>query len=401
MLGNPPEMIYRRYGKTELQMPVLSCGGMRYQHGWQDHPLDEIPADSQENLEACIHRAIELGINHIETARGYGCSEAQLGLVLPTLPRDEIIVQTKIGPGANADEFLAGFETSMSRLKLDYVDLLSVHGVNNDECVDLTLKKNGALTAMQKLRDQGVARHLGFSTHGPLPLILKVIESDAFEYVNLHWYYFDQFNAAAIDAARERDMGVFIISPSDKGGMLYQPPAKLSALTAPLTPMAFNDLFCLARPDVHTLSIGAARPTDFDAHLDALRYLDDPPSTLEPILKSLADELVRVHGEEWASNWMKGLPPASAVPGDVPLYHVLRLYNIAKAYDMTEYGKFRYNLLGNGDHWFAGNKLDALEWDQLDDCLAGSPVADLIPGKLHEAHEILDGDPLKRLSQSE
>ena len=38
-------MLYRRFGRTEIEMPVFSCGGMRYQHKWQDVPLDEVPAD--------------------------------------------------------------------------------------------------------------------------------------------------------------------------------------------------------------------------------------------------------------------------------------------------------------------------------------------------------------------
>jgi hypothetical protein len=47
-------MQYRRFGRTELQMPVFSCGGMRYQYKWQDLPLSEIPAENQQNLEATI-----------------------------------------------------------------------------------------------------------------------------------------------------------------------------------------------------------------------------------------------------------------------------------------------------------------------------------------------------------
>ncbi len=78
----------------------------------------------------------------------------------------------------------------------------------------------------------------------------------------------------ALEEAARRDMGVFIISPNDKGGKLYTPPKKLVDLCAPLTPMQFNDLYCLARPHVHTLSIGAARPTDFDEHLAALAHYD-------------------------------------------------------------------------------------------------------------------------------
>ena len=74
---------------------------MRYQHKWQDVPLSEIPDDNQRNLEATIRRSLELGINHIETARFYGSSEVQLGQVLPKLNRQDYIFQTKVAPVAN------------------------------------------------------------------------------------------------------------------------------------------------------------------------------------------------------------------------------------------------------------------------------------------------------------
>src|SRR6185295_5267622 len=140
-----PAMKYRRFGRTELQMPVISCGGMRYQFKWDDVPPHQIPPDNQANLEACIHRAVEVGINHIETARGYGTSEMQLGNVLPKLPRDKITVQTKVSPKATAAEFLKTFETSMAYLRLKHVDLLSLHGINNRELLDWSLKKGGCL----------------------------------------------------------------------------------------------------------------------------------------------------------------------------------------------------------------------------------------------------------------
>src|SRR5215210_2640471 len=122
-------MKYRRFGRTDLQLPVFSCGGMRFQHKWNDEPPETIPQDGQANLEKTIQRAFELGINHFETARGYGTSEMQLGRILPELPRDKIIVQTKISPRDTQREFFDTFETSMRYLKLDYVDLFSLHGI--------------------------------------------------------------------------------------------------------------------------------------------------------------------------------------------------------------------------------------------------------------------------------
>src|SRR5579872_5881874 len=91
----------RRFGRTNLQMPVFSCGGMRYQQSWSDIDPKSVEEAGQRNLEATILRALELGINHIETARGYGSSEMQLGYILPRLPREKMIVQTKISPFAS------------------------------------------------------------------------------------------------------------------------------------------------------------------------------------------------------------------------------------------------------------------------------------------------------------
>jgi predicted aldo/keto reductase-like oxidoreductase len=223
-------MQYRRFGRTELRMPVFSCGGMRYQQSWEDVPLDQVDPEGQRNLEATIDRSIELGINHIETARGYGSSERQLGLVLPKYPRDEIIVQTKIAPTADPQEFAQHFRESLERLRLDHVDLLAIHGINNYEMQWHSVRPGGCLSVAREFQREGKARHIGFSTHGSPELILDTIRHEGdggFDYVNLHWYYIYQRNWPAIEAATARDMGVFIISPADKGGMLYRPSERL------------------------------------------------------------------------------------------------------------------------------------------------------------------------------
>ena len=187
-------MKYRRFGKTELQMPVFSCGGMRYQHKWSDIEWSEVPEAGQKNLEATIKRAVEVGINHIETARGYGSSEMQLGPVLKKLPREKLIVQTKVAPSANPREFLETFQKSLDYLQLDYVDLLSLHGINNQEILDWSLGPTGCAAAARWLQKEGRVRHVGFSTHATTNLILKAIESDAFDYINLHWYFVNDLN---------------------------------------------------------------------------------------------------------------------------------------------------------------------------------------------------------------
>lgn len=381
-------------------MPVFSCGGMRYQYKWQDVPLKDIPADNQANLEATVRRALALGITHIETARGYGSSELQLGQILPKLPREKLIVQTKVAPTADPNEFLQTFEQSLNNLGLEYVDLLGLHGVSTPELLEYSIRPGGCLDVAYRLQAQGKVRHVGFSTHGSTDLILHAIETGRFDYINLHWYYINQRNWEAIAAATRHDMGVFIISPANKGGMLYSPPQRLVDLCAPLSPMVFNNLFCLSHPQVHTLSIGAARPQDFEAHLQTLELLDRADQILPPILQRLEQAAIDRLGEDWFHTWHLGLPPLEQTPGQINIPVILWLRNLALAYDMIEYGKMRYNLLGNGGHWFPGNKANQVQQLDLSHCLANSPHADKIPQFLLEADQLLGGQAVKRLSQS-
>jgi uncharacterized protein len=393
-------MQYRRFGRTELQMPVFSCGGMRYQYRWQDVAPSQIPEANQKNLEATILRSLQLGINHIETARGYGTSEMQLGRILPTIPREKLIFQTKISPKPHPREFRRQFQQSFQFLGLEYIDLLGIHGINNEETLEQTLRKGGCLDEARKWQKEGKVRFIGFSTHGSTEIITKAINTGEFDYVNLHWYYINQENWSAIEAATKQDMGVFIISPSDKGGKLYNPPQKLVDLCQPLSPMVFNDLFCLSHPQVHTLSLGAAKPTDFDEHLKVLPLLDKAEAILPPIIERLEQSAIATLGETWFKTWREGLPSYQETPGNINIPVILWLRNLALAYDMVEYSQARYNLLENGGHWFPGATAKNLRQYNLAACLTNSPHKDKIPQILQESDRLLGGTVVKRLSQS-
>src|SRR5207247_9296307 len=178
--------------------------------------------------------------------------------------------------------------------------------------------------------------------------------------------------------ANQRDMGVFIISPNDKGGKLYAPPTKLVELCSPLTPMQFNDLYCLARPEVHTLSCGAARPGDFDEHVAALQYYERIPEVVGPVEKRLRREMERVLGREWCERWFEGIPEYVDVPGQVNVREILRLWMHVKSLDLVEWGKMRYNLLGQGDHWFHGEHSSQANGPMLAKAVAQGPFADRI-----------------------
>ena len=395
----------RRFGRSELAMPVLSLGGMRFQQSWSDLAPDQITAESQANLRATLSAAVAHGFHHVETARHYGSSERQLGWLLPQVPDAERILQTKVPPQDDPAAFEAELALSFERLAVDRVDCLAIHGINLPEHLQATLKPGGCMEVARRWQRDGRVGCIGFSTHGPLALIEEAIASDAFDYVNLHWYFIRQDNGPAIAAAQAHDMGVFVISPTDKGGHLHSPSERLLELCAPLHPIVFNDLFCLSHPGVHTISVGAARPEDLALHLEAVQLLPEAAALLPPIVSRLEQARRTALGEAWLSSWQQGLPRWQDTPGQINLPTLLWLHNLLEAWDLQSYAKARYGLLGAASHWFPGANADALDQGvseaELTAVLKASPWRDQIPGILRSLRERVGGSPSKRLMQDD
>ncbi|HEY3413926.1 MAG TPA: aldo/keto reductase [Armatimonadota bacterium] len=375
-------MHFRRFGKTEEMLSVFSFGAMRY-------------LESDDNAVATALAAFDAGINHLETARGYGESERMLGLALKHIPREKVYLETKIGPTETADEFRRCLDESFERMGVDYIDNLAIHGINTPELLTQAVQPDGALTALEAAKSEGIIGHIGFSTHAPLDVILAAIDTQAFEFVNLHYYYFNQRNYPAIQRATELDMGVFIISPTDKGGQLYNPPDKLRRMMAPWTPLHFNHRFLLANQDIHTLSLGAAKPGELAEHLVVQNDTGWLTNEEKASLAALDAEPLRVLGSTLCTQCFDCLP----CPEDIQIPEVLRLRTLVTAFDMLEFGKWRYNMFGEGGHWFPGQP--AAKCTDCGDCLPRCPMKLDIPALLRETDALIAGEPVKRLWNTE
>jgi hypothetical protein len=377
-----PKMEYRRFGDTDKKLSVITLGGMRYTHGWNE-PRDFIPEDTLEECRATVETAISMGINHIETAYGYIKSEHAYGIVLNDLlklKRSSYFLMTKGAP-STAVETRKMVTDQLKALKTDYFDFYAWHGMNNRNLYETACKKNGPVEELLKLKNEGVIKHVGFSTHAPLEVIIKAIETDLFEFVNLHYYYFFQRNKGAVDLAQAKNMGVFIISPNDKGGRLSTPPQKLSDLTSPLTPIQWNARFCLSNPAIHTLSFGLPATCSFDE-------IDDIFPTPVPLSEQDAAIKFKLESQRLLDKYsdFDGYCMAND-PSGINIPEILRFRTMLKCYDMKDFGIYRYNMFRENDNWFQGTfpTPDKLEKIDLSKCPSGIPIIEL----LKETHKAL------------
>ncbi|MBF0181796.1 MAG: aldo/keto reductase [Magnetococcales bacterium] len=372
----------RRFGRTGLEVSVLTLGTMRLLHGW-DQPHDHLPDDSLQNTHDIVSAALDAGINLIESARGYGKSERLLGAVLPGI-RPPFQLMSKAPPAPTADEMRRWVEDSLTRMNVQRLDLFALHGMNTDEQLHRVLAKGGALDGLLRAKNEGVIGALGFSGHAPLPVLLRVVASGVFEFVNLHYYRFRRTNRAAVELANALDMGVFVISPNDKGGRLYEPPPRLTRATAPLHPVHFNERWLLAQPGVHTLSVGLSEPAHLAIHLEAIAARPpwgEPERRAEAVVTCAesASPLVACGQECFAC--------APCPPGiDIP--EVLRLAHLTRTFDMDLFARYRYGLMQPGNVWVPGARLEVC--DRCGACLSRCPRGLPVPELLSEIRQRLE-----------
>jgi len=153
---------YRKLGRTGLDVSLLGLGtgGARQMGKAQGHPVQQ--------QHALVHRCLELGINLFDTAEGYGDTEQTLGEALDGVERSSYVLVTKWSYFnevlSDVQTMRAAVERSLNRLRTDHVDVLLFHGLLPGH-YDLVIDQY--VPEMCRLRDEGLARHIGFSERFP------------------------------------------------------------------------------------------------------------------------------------------------------------------------------------------------------------------------------------------
>lgn len=201
----------RPLGRTGHDVRLFSLGGQA---------TLEKSGTRDESLEI-INRAIDLGVNYIDTAAAYGrgISQTYIGEVMATR-RDEVFLATKTHDRTR-DGSLRLLENSLNLLQTDHLDLWQLHNVRTDEQVDRIFGDGGAIEALLQARDEGTVRNLGITGHyDPAPLI-DAIERFEFDTIlmalNPADPHFLPFQNELLPLAVRKGMGVIAMKIPARG----------------------------------------------------------------------------------------------------------------------------------------------------------------------------------------
>ena len=218
-------MEYVTLGKTGREVSRLGFGGATA--GLKDYldPFDPAKHEDSERVINAIRRAYELGVNYFDTAAGYGdgASEWIYGSGLQGIASDELFIATKAAP-CNADEVRRSVEESLKNLKRDYVDLLQIHGgAYTQHHVDMVLRADGMLDELEKMRDEGLIRHLGFTVESQDKKLYALLDTERFDVLQIQYNlmfshpYDPSRDSGSIYSAEELGLGIVTMRSTTSG----------------------------------------------------------------------------------------------------------------------------------------------------------------------------------------
>jgi aryl-alcohol dehydrogenase-like predicted oxidoreductase len=292
----------RRLGKTEMNVGVLGFGGSEIGY-------ERISLASASRL---LKRALDEGINVIDTAECYVASEELIGNAISTRRADYYLF-TKCGhergwsyPDWRPSSLSKSIERSLKRLKTDHVDLLQLHSCSEEE-----LRKGEVIECLERARERGYTRFIGYSGDGRAALY--AVNSGAFDTLQTSISIADQEALTlTLPLARERGMGVIAKRPLANvawaGG--DRPPhdgyaypywerlqqLKYDFLRGDLDESVATALrFVLTVPGAHTAIVGTTKAERFSRNASALAAGPLPPERFEDVRRRWRE----VAGSDW------------------------------------------------------------------------------------------------------
>lgn len=196
-------MEYRILGKTGLKISRFGFGGI---------PIQRIDAEGTKKL---LYRLMDMGVNYIDTARGYTVSESYIGEALVGI-RDKFILATK-STSLTKEAMSKDIDISLNNLKTDYIDLYQIHNPNM-KGLETILSEGGALEALIEAKKDGKIGHIGLTCHS-LDVFKKALELDFVETIMFPYNIVETQGVELIKECAEKNVGFIDMKPLAGGAI--------------------------------------------------------------------------------------------------------------------------------------------------------------------------------------
>lgn len=202
----------RTLGRTGAKVSILAFGGGSRFLMYED----------EEKALAALNRAIDLGITYLDTAYAYGDgkSESRVGQAMATR-RKEVWLATKI-PDRSRDEFLRRLEGSLKRLRVDHVDLVHIHSLEQADDLAKIEAPDGAMKGALEAREQKMTRFIGMTSHTNGEVMAKAIRQNDLDCVQmaLNASRNGRFEELALPEAKKKNLGIIAMKVTGQEHLL-------------------------------------------------------------------------------------------------------------------------------------------------------------------------------------
>ena len=378
-------MLYRTFGKTGYRISQLGFGAMRLPK------VDRTTLDMDKAVEVLRH-ALDLGVNYIDTAAiyGRGQSEEAIGRAVAGR-REDVYISTKIPVHMERFEIPRWrelVEKQLTLLQTDYIDFWYFHDLQDADYTEKVMPKGGLMELMQKLRDEGLIRHICVSVHEKPEVVKKYIDSGCFEGLIIQYNLLNRANEEVIAYAHDAGLGVTIMGPVG-GGQLAIPSQWMTELFGDAGSLAEAAIrFVLANPHV-TSALSGMETVEMVNENCAAASREEPLSDSE---KKQID-VTMAELKRLADLYCTGCGYCMPCPHRVDIPKNFGLTNQFKVYGFEEAARDGYRRLetkdGEGQRPRQKEHLRASECTECGECLEKCPQKIDIPAQLKETHSLL------------
>lgn len=265
-----------------------------------------IPQVDKKEALRVINRALDLGVNFIDTARIYSDSEEKIGYVMKS--RGEECYLSSRSPCRDYEGMREDIEKSLKTLNTEYIDLYEPHDVSTIAGYNQLLSKNGGLKALKEAKAKGKIRCIGFTSHN-WELIKKLIQIDEFDAALVVYNVADNESAEEIvSLAKKHDVGLFIMKVFGNGRLLERTPiGEKRKLTAKECLR-----FALSNKNFPLILTGVKSPNEIEENVSIAKSYTPLTSEEEKDLKEFGDKLG--HGYCYGCNYCMPCPEEINIP---------------------------------------------------------------------------------------